>query len=184
MFGPQPMNSDNRQILNPDRRLRAGCYYLHFEPTYPYWGEDDPPEDREREVVTYGGTMRVVHYNNAGDKALTLADARKGKAGQVLYLSGDLYALPPARGICFCKDIPIFPIKDYRFYLLATDIEPGDNGEFTLCLKSYEFSGGALNPCGIVRAILRWTEAPTGSHSAFDYLEGFVWDENDNLIGA
>jgi hypothetical protein len=177
------MNSGNRQLLNPDRRLRAGCYELRFIPTYPYWGENDPPQDREREVREYVGTMRVVHYNNEGTIALTPTETKNGKVGVVVNISGDLYAMPPSYQVSDCDQIPIFPISEYRFYLLANKIEEGDKGEFILYLDSYELSPTAgPEPCPI-EARLKWTAAPAASISAFDYLEGSVFAEDGTQIG-
>jgi hypothetical protein len=177
------MNSGNRQLLNPDRRLRAGCYYLHFVPTYPYWGENDPPQDREREVREYAGTMRVVHYNNEGTVALTPTETKNGKVGLVVNISGDLYAMPPSYPAPENDQIPIFPIKEYRFYLLATKIEEGEKGEFILSLDSYELSAQSEVPCPI-QASLKWAPAPLDSLSAFDYLEGSVVAEDGSQIGV
>jgi hypothetical protein len=177
------MNSGNRQLLNPDRHLRAGCYYFHFEPTYPYWGENDPPQDREREVREYAGTMRVVHYNNEGTVALTPTETKNGKVGLVVNISGDLYAMPPSYQVPDGDQIPIFPIGEYRFYLLANKIEEGEKGEFILYLESYEFSSAAgSQPCPI-EARLKWSAAPAASISAFDYLEGSVFAEDGSKIG-
>jgi hypothetical protein len=177
------MSSGNRQLLNPDRRLRAGCYYMHFEPTYPYWGENDPPEDSARQVREYSGTLRVVHYNNEGTRAFSPKETESGQTGEVLNISGDLYARPPGAQVPDCKPIPIFPIPEYRFYLLGTRIEDGERGEFTLFLDSYDFCAGRGNPPCPVTVRLRWGQAPDGSRSAFDFLEGSVWDENHDQIG-
>src|SRR6185436_10727394 len=103
------MNPGNTQILNPDGRLQPGCYYMRFRPIEPYWGDDDNPHDRARGVEEYEGTLRVVHYNNRGDQALTVKQLQNHERGQVLFISGDLYAAPPSDTRKIHEDVvPIF----------------------------------------------------------------------------
>ncbi|MBI1840102.1 MAG: hypothetical protein HYR88_04540 [Verrucomicrobia bacterium] len=178
------MNSPDQQLLNPYRRLRAGCYAMRFSPNTPYRGEDCNADDAERGVCDYEGTLRVVHYNNQGNLALTVDEAEAGKRGWVVYLSGDLYAMDPTEHPFIHKDIPIFPVSDYRFYLQAVGIDERGGDRFDLQLKSRELlSTGQWKEWGIVTLELAWDEAPAGSPGAFDHLTGIVRDPDGNESG-
>lgn len=175
------MNPGNTQILNPDGRLQPGCYYMRFKPIAPYWRDGDNPQDRERGIEEYEGTLRVVHYNNRGDQAFTIEQLEKGERGQVLFMSGDLYAASPYDARQIYKDVPIFARSDYRFYLLATGLEQRSSNEFDLSLTCFEPSKDKWNPSNVV-ARLQWSEPPEGvPHS--DYLTGSILDEDGNEFG-
>jgi hypothetical protein len=192
------MNSSQRQILNPYQRLRPGCYALRYQSHKPYEGSDANPSAPDDGESAFEGTLRVVHYNNEGNRALPMADAPSGEAnpasdeesaresihGQVLYLSGDLYASESSRFGEPLREIPIYPRSDYRFYLLATDIREAAHGEFDLHLRSREFVNGEWADRGEVIARLGWVQAPEGSRSLFDYLTGTVHDPSGEELGV
>jgi hypothetical protein len=168
------MNPGNTQILNPDGRLQPGCYYARFRPIAPYWRETDNPEDRARGIREYEGTLRVVHYNNRGNRAYTVKELEDGARGQVMLISGDLYASSPDSPQQIPENIPIFRRDDYRFYLLATGLNRRGPNEFDLCLRSYELLNGEWKPEEIV-AHLTW--------SGSDHLTGPVLDRAGNETG-
>lgn len=193
------MNSSQRQILNPYQRLRPGCYALRYQSHKPYEGPDaNPAAPEDDDEYAFEGTLRVVHYTNEGNRALPITNAtppdpaqsgdqepaEPGSFGQVVYLSGDLYATDSSRFGAPPREIPIYPRNAYRFYLLATDIRETAFGEFDLYLRSWEYVGRDWVDRGEVVARLAWTPSPDGSPSLFDYLTGTVRDAFGEELGV
>jgi hypothetical protein len=173
------------ELQNPFLSLRAGCYRIHFIPCRPYHSRDDNPDDIERNIREYAGTLRVVHYDAASAQQgrIQIADPRTGTASDLIRLSGDLYAItdvdsPPSREI-----IPIFPIADYRFHLMGKRITELDHGEFKVELASTELRNGSWLEPTTVSLCLHRSKTSSDSPSDSDALEGTVLDTHGELIG-
>jgi hypothetical protein len=149
------------------RMLRAGCYLLRYTPT---------PRATALVPLHYDGTMRVERDSNG-----TTA-------------SGDLYlhrrnflAHPAAREPDPSAGIPIFPRRNYRYYLRVTQIleMPTFLDRFTLGFELHRFDAATVSWQleGPFTAEMRWTSAPVGYPSRADFLHGDVLDASGSAVG-
>jgi len=135
----------------------------------------------EDDILHYDGTLRVQHLDQNKNPV--------AKDGEYLLASGDLYARhvdsvranesrPP-------NGIPIFPRKDYRYYLCLKDIPDGSVSQtgFSLILESHAFvrETERWDFKGDFRADMKWTFPPPDY--PFDYLEGDVFETTGKRNG-
>ena len=85
--------------------------------------------------------------------------------------SGDLYRHAPGSPLPDPRaGIPIFPHKQYRYYMRVTEILEGatEAERFPLGfeLHRYDFKFTRFLPAGAFRARMEWATAPKGSRSA------------------
>jgi len=178
--GAQPQSdlSDTPLIPVPLlRSLKFGCYLLNYKPnSSPFY-------------VTYDGTLRV-EGSEGGRSA-----------------SGDLYARPysliphfplPALPVLGtppnpAAGIPVFAIKQYRYYLRVTSILEGFTlaGSFILGLDMRRYTApstgtgaGTWTAEPPVTAQMFWTTPPAGYPSGSQYLKGDVKNAAGAVIGS
>jgi hypothetical protein len=112
-----------RRSVGGKVQLVHGCYFL----AYGFIGTDDVA------VPNHVGTLRV---DSGSSQLAASADlyAIDASATQPENNPQPVGSMPPRR-----NGIPIFPIKDYRLYLLVTKIEEAETG-FILAFEAYRYN--------------------------------------------
>ncbi len=153
------------------RCLREGCYLIRYTPKklpFPL-------------LIHYDGTLRVQRQ---GFNTIASGD---------LYLHHPIWFFPltrlepnPSEGI------PIFPIRQYRYYLRVTQILEfcTFGNSFTLGFEMHRFNHStpprtsSWTNKGTFTALMKWSVPPSGYPSSSDYLIGDVKDSNGIIIGT
>ncbi|MBI4324374.1 MAG: hypothetical protein HY674_03845 [Chloroflexi bacterium] len=148
-------------LPNPGGKLKPGCYLICYTPA---------PLDAG--ILHYDGTLRV-QQTGPND----------------LLASGDLYAHFDDRAVSnvIPTDIPIFPCKEYRFYLWVTGIGSINAAGFTMDfeLKAYNANTEKWGDTQMRSAALSWiTPVPQGYPPQGRYLSGPVSDRNGTPAGT
>jgi len=163
------------RILNPDSRLRAGCYLLRYT-----W---DTPEI---DVKHYEGTLRVQHI---------LKDDHEPSGVKYILASGDLYAHPRGESVTTPPElkanpiiIPIFPREAYRFYLCVKSIPfwSISPAGFTMAIESHSYDpkNRLWCPEGQFMAKMQWQLAPEDYPSNTLYATGHVYQHRGEHNGT
>src|SRR5215217_7889717 len=137
----------------PFRTVRGGCYLARYTPL-----QTSPTHPG---AVHYFGTLRVDTDRST------------------ITVSGDLYLhripTPPSPGRPEPdpgSGIPVFPLRDYRYYVRATQVlnDPADNESFTLQFELFRFipATGSWSNDGAFTTALRWATTPPGYPSGAD----------------
>jgi hypothetical protein len=158
-------------LLPRFKALRQGCYLIRFTPS----------------GVQFPNLFPLVHYN--GTLRVEISDG--------IHASGDLYqhairlvAFPtlvpstpepnPAAGI------PIFAIRNYRYYLRVTSLQWISLGSsINMRFERYAFNHTtkAWTNQGTFTATMTWTAAPAGYPDTGQYLTGAVRDPMGLVVG-
>ncbi|MEK7675652.1 MAG: hypothetical protein AAB676_07450 [Verrucomicrobiota bacterium] len=138
-------------LPNPGGKLKQGCYLICYTPA-----------QLPAHVLHYDGTLRIQQTGPHG-----------------ILASGDLYAHFDNRAVSnvIPNDIPVFPCKEYSYYLWVTGIGSINAAGFTMDfeLKGYDVDTDLWDNVQLFSADLTWiTPVPQGYPPQGRYLNGPV----------
>jgi hypothetical protein len=167
----------------PPFAFHAGCYIMHYT----------PQQHKTTPLVHYDGTMRVQwdEPNVIASGDLYIHQPCQTSQGQKSpKTTGRFMPMPnepdPASGI------PIFPIKQYRYYVRVIKISESSTGKSAPCYRiELKFKLHRFNHAtrtwtneGTFSALLNSATPPPRYPSTSDYWEGEVRDSSKVIVGS
>ena len=172
---------DRPQILNPDGRLRAGCYLICYTPDTPE--SDIIHYDGQRHEFELRAAKRVAESLGAAQHVIAQIDLRMFGGSALtsqIPVPKDRPIEEPKVGITDAIPIPVFPRDEYRFYLCVKSVPCWSitPAGFNLVLEShsYDCMNGFWYPEGQFIAKMAWQLPPPGYPSNGLHATGQVYE--------